>query len=432
MCGIVGFLSAFKNGFDYHEAQAFRDMVVIDTLRGYDSTGVFGVDNLGNVGLLKAAMTGAEFVRTKEYDAYDTKIINSGVFAVGHNRWATRGVVNDKNAHPFCVDDKIFLVQNGTYKGDHRHHADTEVDTEAIAHVLAQEDDVETALQSINASYALVWYNTKNKTLYMIRNTERPLYIAYTRDGGTMFASEKGTIMLAAMRNDIVLKGEPYMLKEGCLVTHVVDPDSKMYTADSKEIKYSFRYKWGGQVATTSEAWYNRYPNALEGDDLGPEVTHLPVVVQRQIAPTTRSQVDRTVAQHALDGTFNEYATDREQCEAWTKDFSQKEMGKKVLMEVQDILPCNTHSECQSWIVYGRNAMTTQNESSPLYYFMLFDKPKEVVQEMASKEYFWAQQRSMIPFTHRDHKATHHVTTVFCIEPVCATNLEASDEIQTH
>lgn len=421
MCGIVGFLSAFKNGFDYHETQAFRDMVVIDTLRGYDSTGVFGVNNLGNVGLLKAAMTGADFVRTKEFDTFDSNLLNSGVFAVGHNRWATRGVVNDKNAHPFCVDDKIILVQNGTYKGDHKHHADTEVDTEAIAHVLAKEDDIEVALQSINASYALVWYNTKTKTLYMIRNNERPLYIAYTKDGGTMFASEKGTIMLAAMRNDLTLTGEPYLLKEGHLVTHVVDPDSKMYESASKDINYSFRYAPNAPwVCHTAQDWYSRYQD-LEDDQT--------TVATPKVH--SRTQVDSTVSSYALGGKFNSFSATKEQVDTSVAGFAT-EQGNKVLIEVEDILPCNAHPGCLSWIVYGHDTMATAEEGSPLYYFMLFDKEKKDVVDFISSEYFWAEKRSFIPFTHRNMNTTHIVPTVFCINPVSAVNLEPANDAQAH
>ena len=33
MCGIVGLITACSNGLHYNEAEAFRDMLVVDSLR---------------------------------------------------------------------------------------------------------------------------------------------------------------------------------------------------------------------------------------------------------------------------------------------------------------------------------------------------------------------------------------------------------------
>jgi len=146
MCGIVGIASAFTNGFSAKEADTFMDMLYFDALRGMDSTGVFGVDKHGNVACHKEASQAGIFQQRKEIKEFRGKLVQNGLFAVGHNRSATRGSIIDKNAHPFWVDDKIVLVQNGTYKGSHKHHKDVDVDSEAIAHVLSEEADIETGI----------------------------------------------------------------------------------------------------------------------------------------------------------------------------------------------------------------------------------------------------------------------------------------------
>ena len=117
MCGIVGVVSKHTNGFSSPEMDMFQNMLFVDTMRGWDSTGVFGVDNYGNVGIAKAAMHGADFICTKEFKEFKSHAIKNGIFAVGHNRAATRGTINDENAHPFYVEDKIVLVQNGSWRG---------------------------------------------------------------------------------------------------------------------------------------------------------------------------------------------------------------------------------------------------------------------------------------------------------------------------
>ena len=44
MCGIVGIATKQNNGFTSAEGDMFRDMLYLDAFRGWDSTGVFGVD----------------------------------------------------------------------------------------------------------------------------------------------------------------------------------------------------------------------------------------------------------------------------------------------------------------------------------------------------------------------------------------------------
>ncbi len=119
--------------------------------------------------------------------------LSKGWAIVGHNRKATRGTINDANAHPFWVDNKTVLVHNGTMFGDHKKHADTEVDSHAIAHVLSSEEDVEKALQSINAAYALIWYDVPTKQLNVIRNKDRPL--SHSSDNRAWYIASEGAML---------------------------------------------------------------------------------------------------------------------------------------------------------------------------------------------------------------------------------------------
>src|SRR5574343_333292 len=226
MCGIVGIVSRFNNGFSSGEMDMFTTMLFVDTLRGFDSTGVFGVDMHGNVDVHKEASNGASFIQTEEYKKFVSAMIRNGAFVVGHNRAATRGTVSDENAHPFVVDDKIVLVQNGTMRGDHKRHADVEVDSHAIAHILSDKDDITEALDSFDAAYALVWYNTDKEILYIIRNNERPLFIAEFEQGGFVFASELATLWYGLHKSgmSIKFKTDPYQLPAGTLLEcHIKD-----------------------------------------------------------------------------------------------------------------------------------------------------------------------------------------------------------------
>lgn len=239
MCGIVGLITSGKNGFHYNENNALRDMMYADTLRGFDATGLMYGTNSGAVQIHKEASPGYRFLTSKEWDSSKTELYTRGKWAVGHNRAATRGdKTADKNAHPFIVDDKIILVQNGTYKGSHKHLKDTEVDTEACAHVLSDEKDISKALKSINAAYVFVWYNFEDKTLNIVRNDERPLYVAEAKNGSVFFASEGGILDFALNRNNIDLHLGPYLLADSHLLSYKMNGNEATETYEKIDIEY--------------------------------------------------------------------------------------------------------------------------------------------------------------------------------------------------
>lgn len=225
MCGIVGFVSKHTNGFSTPEKDMFTRMLFLDTLRGWDSTGVMGITKNGSVQIHKGAIPGSSFIWTKEYGSLADEMLRTGTMLVGHNRAATRGEISDANAHPFYVDDKIVLVQNGTWRGDFKHIKDVAVDSHAIAHLLAETDDIQEAINKINAAFALAWYNTATNSLNLIRNSERPLYVAKFDHRGLMFASEIETILYALSKEkNTKLVKEPYLLPEYQLLSvHIED-----------------------------------------------------------------------------------------------------------------------------------------------------------------------------------------------------------------
>jgi len=134
---------------------AYNALLYIDSLRGMDSTGSILIENNGDVSWNKEATTSPLFTQLPEHRKQLNEAFQRGRALVGHNRAATRGVINDENAHPFTVDNRITLVHNGTLTGDHRKLADVDVDSHAIAHVIHENDgDVEKAIKQINGAYA--------------------------------------------------------------------------------------------------------------------------------------------------------------------------------------------------------------------------------------------------------------------------------------
>lgn len=238
MCGLVAVITKSSYGFSQEQKDIFSILLYLDVIRGEDSTGVFMVDNLGNVKGAKSAAVAADFIRTPEYKELRNEAFQKGWAMVGHNRKATRGNITDRNAHPFAVDDKIVLVHNGSLNGSHKDLADTEVDSEAIAHTLAKVEDPEIALRKINGAYALMWYEVDHKRLNFIRNLQRPLFYVETKDS-YIFASEQCFLDFVISKFNLKPEHGPYQLKEYNLFSLTLNKD-KRTSSRNKELDCSY------------------------------------------------------------------------------------------------------------------------------------------------------------------------------------------------
>ena len=175
MCGIVGLIAKNANGFSIDECDLFTNMLQMDTIRGDDSTGAFGVDEDGKIDIIKGDTDGWTFTQCKNYSDFRQRIYSNYKLVIGHNRAATKGAVSPHNAHPF-KEDKIVLVHNGTIYNKDDLAKDTDVDSHAITKALSKADAA-TALNQIHGPFALVWFDGNTKSLNLARNNERPLFL---------------------------------------------------------------------------------------------------------------------------------------------------------------------------------------------------------------------------------------------------------------
>lgn len=177
-----------------------RDALVADTVRGPHSTGIFWVNKKDTCYYLKKQVTGAEMAFSQDFvDAMGSK--QNPKFVCGHNRWATKGAVNQANAHPFSHDG-ITGVHNGTltsYAGlqappEHKGTAASAFDTdsETVFYTLSQVDDVKEVIRELEGAFVLVWHDTHDNCVRMVRNDKRPLYLGKIKNRDTLvYASEK-------------------------------------------------------------------------------------------------------------------------------------------------------------------------------------------------------------------------------------------------
>src|SRR3990167_5569863 len=204
MCGIVGWISQ-ENAADAYDRKRFMEQaLIIDTIRGGDSTGLFVVPKMPLPDGLKPYWIkdlggGHRLVCTKEYqDIYAAGFAANYKFSVGHNRTATIGGVTLEAAHPF-QEGPITLVHNGTLTETHSlgksmRELDAANDSHAICHNLAL-SSVEEVISKLNGAFALVWHDSRDDSLNMIRNSLRPLHMAKAKTANTIYFASEGEML---------------------------------------------------------------------------------------------------------------------------------------------------------------------------------------------------------------------------------------------
>ncbi len=182
MCGIIGYIG---------KREALP--IVLDGLsrmeyRGYDSAGVAIVSS----DKIKCVKTKGKVAALKERCAKERL---EGTIGIGHTRWATHGVPNEKNAHPHrdCAGD-IFVAHNGIIENYQSlkeqlsrkgHRFVSETDTEVIAHLIEEyakkEKDFPTAvrmaLRDFRGAFGIVVLSKKNPEMLIAARFGSPLIL---------------------------------------------------------------------------------------------------------------------------------------------------------------------------------------------------------------------------------------------------------------
>lgn len=223
MCGLV--FSINSSVYTRNLDDWFRDALIASQVRGLDSTGIFVLNSTGKPSLTKGALPASLFVKQQAVDRLiDT--IGSSRIAIGHVRAATVGNVVAANAHPFRVDreDGTYVIgaHNGTLRTwKAKEGADKfDVDSEWVFNMIA--DKGKDAFRYFSGAFALVWYDSAHpKSLFMARNSERPLHYMVTENGRSIIGcSELGMLGWLSHKHEFKCHEDrptPYYLEAGML-----------------------------------------------------------------------------------------------------------------------------------------------------------------------------------------------------------------------
>lgn len=234
MCGLVG----VAGSLEFKDEGLMKRLLIIDYLRGTDSTGLASIRHNGDVHLVKAAVNPIDLFDMKRFPAALTGATSRAF--IGHNRAATQGKVSNLNAHPF-VCDHIIGAHNGTLdraswtRLEEASGVQTNVDSEAIFWSIAKIGIDETiklmeeGSTPATGAWALVWYDLNDGTVNFLRNKHRPLWRAWTKDLKKLMWASEWPMLNAA----VSLGNVSYDLYEDAAQNSFWEfKEDRLYTAD--------------------------------------------------------------------------------------------------------------------------------------------------------------------------------------------------------
>lgn len=306
MCGIVGIMNFEWYGITKNHDDIFREMLYCDAVRGMHGTGCFAVDEVGNLNFAKVGGPPHQLFGSQPFRAFDEFVRKRYIrFMVGHNRYATKGKHITEHAHPFR-HGHITLVHNGTLENYHQKY---DVDSEYICAAIAEEG-AENVIPKLSGAWTLVWWDSKLQKLNILRNEERPLFIASNdKEKSVIFCSEEDMLSWIMHRNWLYETAKIEEVTADTLFSW--DLKSKIIEPDSTPLKGKPSFKSNKAYFETlfkeaAEACANTSCAPVQDVEIVKETTttgdwqrgktgavHLPVVYSRK-SQSKKPKVDNT------------------------------------------------------------------------------------------------------------------------------------------
>lgn len=234
MCGIIGMIG------EKDAAPILLEGLKRLEYRGYDSAGIACLSS-GHIDRRRAE---GKLVNLADKLG---KMPLAGTVGIGHTRWATHGLPNERNAHPHATD-KVAVVHNGIIENyaalkaeleQSQVRFETETDTEVVVHLVTHYmtqgmspiDAANAAMNKLEGAYALVMIFAGQDDLMVGCRQGTPLAVGYGE--GEMFVASD-SYALAPLTKRICF------LEDGDRV-NVTRRSVKIYTKNGQEIERTIR-----------------------------------------------------------------------------------------------------------------------------------------------------------------------------------------------
>jgi glucosamine--fructose-6-phosphate aminotransferase (isomerizing) len=214
MCGIVGYIG-FREAYP----------IVINGLqrleyRGYDSAGIVFAND-----------SSVDLYKTKGKVIDLKKIVGSnatkGNFALGHTRWATHGVPNNKNSHPHrSSSGNLVIVHNGIIENydslkkelkQRGYSFQSETDTEVLVNLIEEVQiqnkcklgkAVQLALTNVVGAYAIAVYDVSKPNEFIVARLGSPIAIGIGKNNEEFFVASDASPFIEFTKDAIYLDDE--------------------------------------------------------------------------------------------------------------------------------------------------------------------------------------------------------------------------------
>jgi hypothetical protein len=281
MVGCAGYISQ-------KEEAVFKRLLEIDTIRGPHSTGVMSVNQAGLTDIAKTVGTPWNLYDLKSFDSV---MHGSLCVLMGHNRWATKGKINTRNAHPF-EHDHIIGAHNGTLRSQQLliDHKEFEVDSDNIFYSIAKVG-VDETIKNTCGAFALTWYDSEQETMNFIRNDERPLWLAESEDKRTVFWASEPWMLEVTLKLAGIKHRDLYEPKPGELYSYPIELTYAPKAFKEVKVRELELHKWktvvkqGSPTHTNSGGNGKSVANNSVFDKARESVVGKPSTNQKKITP---------------------------------------------------------------------------------------------------------------------------------------------------
>jgi glucosamine--fructose-6-phosphate aminotransferase (isomerizing) len=239
MCGIIGII-----GKDDVAALLLAALKRLE-YRGYDSA---GIATLIDGGIARRRAEG-KLVNLEARLALDPIAGRTGI---GHTRWATHGVPNERNAHPHATES-VAVVHNGIIENfqDLRDEVEargrtlvSDTDTEVVVHLItlyldegkSPTEATQAALKRLRGAFALAIVFTGNEDLMIGARRGTPLAVGYG-DGEMYLGSDSLTLAPLTRRIAYLEEGDSVVITSRGATIH--DADGRPLERPIHETKHS-------------------------------------------------------------------------------------------------------------------------------------------------------------------------------------------------